>query len=122
MKITIDIPEDLANELMQLYTDKGIDAEQVLSNWINQDDEFVFTLINLIKNKKSRKEIKLNLTDSEWIQLIDGVSADTQLPKCCDNVASLRDIFIHLVRNGRNESNYWGHELKQKLTMMPLKL
>lgn len=47
--------------------------------------------------------MKLNLTDSEWISLLDGESDDSQLGTCCANISSLRDQFMLLVRSGRNE-------------------
>ena len=61
--------------------------------------------------------IKLTLTDSEWISLIDGNSNGSQLPVCCANVSALRDVFVRIVRNGRNNGIFvWDlDELKQKL-------
>jgi hypothetical protein len=44
----------------------------------------------------------LNLTDSEWVKLIDGNSDDSELPVCCANVSALRDALMRIVRNGRS--------------------
>lgn len=44
-------------------------------------------------------EIKVELTDSEWMDLIDG-ERPNGLSKCCPNVSNLRDQIIALVRDG----------------------
>ena len=60
---------------------------------------------------------KLDLTDSEWISLIDGDADDSQLPMCCGNVSALRDEFMQIVREGRNADIYDFrlNDLKRKL-------
>lgn len=62
--------------------------------------------------------MKITLTDSEWISLIDGDSEDSQLPRCCANISALRDELIHIIREGRNEDimDYRIQWLKDKLT------
>lgn len=64
--------------------------------------------------------MKLDLTDSEWISLIDGESDDSQLPKCCANVSSLRDVFVDIVRGGRKEdmTGFQERDLKQRLVWL----
>ena len=59
----------------------------------------------------------LQLTDSEWIQLLDGESDDSGLQSCCANISALRDVFVQIVRAGRsNELMSWVlDDLKQKL-------
>lgn len=66
---------------------------------------------------KKEKEIKLELTDAEWISLLDGTSDNSSLPTCCANISALRDELIHILRNGRNEPiRSWELDgLKQKL-------
>jgi hypothetical protein len=66
------------------------------------------------------ENIKLNLTDSEWISLVDGNSDDSSLPVCCANVSALRDVFIHIIRNGRNTDlpSWTLEDLRQKLKMV----
>lgn len=61
--------------------------------------------------------MKLDLTDSEWIQLLDGQSDDSELQACCANISALRDVFVEIVRNGRNSSlmNWTADDLKQKI-------
>lgn len=48
------------------------------------------------------KDYSLNLTNDEWVQVLDGESDDSQLPKCCANVSELRDALMRVIRNGRN--------------------
>lgn len=61
--------------------------------------------------------ITLNLTDSEWLQLLDGQSDDSELSACCANVSALRDVFFQIVREGRNEEimDWVVRDLKQKI-------
>mgnify|MGYP005997610877 CR=1 FL=1 len=63
------------------------------------------------------ENIFLNLTDSEWIGLIDGEAEDSHLPKCCSNMSELRDVLISIVRNGRNDEVpfYLINDLKRTL-------
>ena len=61
-------------------------------------------------------KIQLTLTDSEWIQLIDGESDDSQLGICCANISALRDEFVSIIRYGRHSISDWSlSDLKQKL-------
>lgn len=46
--------------------------------------------------------MKIDLTDTEWIQLIDGSSKGSKLNACCGPVSELRDEIIQIVRDGRN--------------------
>jgi len=48
------------------------------------------------------KEIRITLTDAEWISLIDCADDDSGLPICCANISALRDELIGVIRNGRN--------------------
>ena len=58
----------------------------------------------------------LQLSDAEWLQLLDGEAADSALPKCCPNVAALRDVFVMIVRNGRTRlSPFEAAELRRHL-------
>lgn len=43
--------------------------------------------------------MKLELTDEEWMQLIDGERKDG-LAKCCANISALRDVLISAARDG----------------------
>ncbi len=43
--------------------------------------------------------IKIKLTDSEWMDLIDGSRPDG-LQKCCANISALRDCIISAARDG----------------------
>lgn len=63
------------------------------------------------------KEIRLVLTDSEWISLIDGSDDHSGLPTCCANISALRFDLITIIRNGRNNplSNWEVEGLIQKL-------
>jgi hypothetical protein len=45
--------------------------------------------------------VHLDLTDSEWIRLIDGQSEDSALQSCCANISDLRDEIVQIVREGR---------------------
>ncbi len=53
------------------------------------------------------KEKKIELTDAEWIGLLDAESDDSTLPMCCGVVSELRSSIGYLARNGRifNEGN-----------------
>jgi hypothetical protein len=58
------------------------------------------------KNKKpaeqaSDRTVLLNLSDTEWVSLIDGNSYDSGLPICCANISALRDVLVSILRNGR---------------------
>lgn len=44
-------------------------------------------------------EIKIELTDREWVSLID--QEDEGLPSCCANISALRDEIINILRNGK---------------------
>ena len=44
------------------------------------------------------KEERVELTDTEWMDLIDGDRDG--LPRCCANVSALRDDIIRLARDG----------------------
>lgn len=61
--------------------------------------------------------MELNLTDSEWIRLLDGDSDDSELPRCCANISALRDELMIHVREGRNRPipDYRLRDLKQKI-------
>jgi hypothetical protein len=43
--------------------------------------------------------MKIELTDSEWMSLIDGEREDG-LQRCCANISALRDCLIGLARDG----------------------
>lgn len=62
--------------------------------------------------------MKLELTDSEWMSLIDGESDDTQLGKCCAAISELRDILVQILRDGRNRDlEKWEiRDLKRNIT------
>jgi hypothetical protein len=49
----------------------------------------------------AQRDYYITLTDSEWIQLIDGDSDDTELQTCCANISALRDTFVGILRQGR---------------------
>lgn len=59
----------------------------------------------------------IKLTDTEWILLLDGQDEDSELGSCCANISALRDVFVQLVRSGRNsERQDWElRDLKQKI-------
>lgn len=61
--------------------------------------------------------MKINLTDSEWISLLDGEIEGSQLPRCCANISALRDVFMSIVRDGRNDDiqDWQIQDLRQKL-------
>lgn len=58
----------------------------------------------------------IKLSDSEWMEILDGVEGHG-LPNCCANISALRDVFISHVRQGRNQTiRGWElTELKQKI-------
>jgi len=45
-------------------------------------------------------DAKVELTDSEWMSLIDGTRDDASLQKCCANISELRDQIITIARDG----------------------
>lgn len=61
--------------------------------------------------------MKIELTDSEWISLLDGDAEDSSLPTCCANISALRDSFVSILRNGRGRDimSWEIDALKQKL-------
>lgn len=63
------------------------------------------------------KTYKLDLTDAEWVRLIDGDCEDSALPKCCANISELRSTLISICRDGRNGEvmEYKIDRLKQHL-------
>jgi len=60
--------------------------------------------------------MKLDLTDAEWLELLDG-SEDNELASCCRNVSELRNNFVQIVREGRNEEicYVWIPQLEQSI-------
>lgn len=48
-------------------------------------------------------KVSLDLTDQEWMQLLDGDCEDSQLQACCANISALRDVLVGIVRRGRKE-------------------
>jgi hypothetical protein len=44
-------------------------------------------------------DARIDLTDSEWMSLIDG-TRDGGLQKCCANISNLRDAIIQIARDG----------------------
>lgn len=62
--------------------------------------------------------MKITLTDTEWLQLLDGEAADSELPKCCADVSNIRDVLSQVVRDGRNEEvcPYLINELEQAIS------
>ncbi len=62
------------------------------------------------------KEFLITLTDSEWMDLIDGSdNRDGNLGSCCANISALRDEIIELARNGGECYDFQLSGLKQKL-------
>ncbi len=61
--------------------------------------------------------MKIELTDSEWISLLDGNAEDSGLPICCANISALRDQLVSIVRDGRNSDimKWEIDDLKQKI-------
>lgn len=70
-----------------------------------------------MENKMREENRLLNLTDDEWVRLIDGYSEDSLLQHCCANISALRDELITMLRCGRNRSaSDWElKELRDKL-------
>ena len=62
-------------------------------------------------------EVKLELTDAEWLQLLDGENDDSELPTCCANISALRDSLMSHVRAGRNRAipSWKVREITQRL-------
>lgn len=50
--------------------------------------------------------VTLDLTDHEWMLLLDGEDPDSELGSCCANVSALRDQFVSIVRQGRKSRLY----------------
>ena len=73
--------------------------------------------LNTINHGVWGEAMKLNLTDQEWVQLIDGQSEDSELPICCANISRLRDRFVSILRGGRNNDimDFELEHLKQEL-------
>lgn len=46
----------------------------------------------------SNEDAKITLTDTEWMDLIDGDRDG--LPRCCANISALRDTLIQTARDG----------------------
>jgi hypothetical protein len=67
-------------------------------------------------NSEPVKVYKLDLTDSEWLSLLDGGDA-SELGICCANISALRDELFFIVRQGRHEElpNWTLDDLRQKL-------
>jgi hypothetical protein len=58
----------------------------------------------------------VQLTDSEWMSLIDGSEHRTgNLGKCCANVSALRDTLISLAREGGETNVFTGPNLRRHL-------
>lgn len=49
-------------------------------------------------------EIKIELTDREWVSLID--QEEDALPTCCSNISALRDEIIDILRQGKTLYNW----------------
>lgn len=62
------------------------------------------------------KEYQIQLTDSEWMDLIDGSdNRDNNLGMCCENVSALRDEIIDFARNGGHTYEFCLTTFKQTL-------
>lgn len=62
------------------------------------------------------KEYQIELTDSEWMDLIDGSeNRDNNLGICCANISALRDEIIKFARNGGRCYEFELIGLKQKI-------
>lgn len=61
-------------------------------------------------------DVKLTLTDSEWMSLIDGSDErEGNLSRCCANVSTLRDSLISVARNGGTVHAFTIERLKKYL-------
>lgn len=62
--------------------------------------------------KNTHKEVDysptpLDLTDAEWLSLIDGdPDEESELGVCCGDVSNLRDVIIQIVREGRRNVSF----------------
>ena len=59
-------------------------------------------------------DVKVELTDTEWMDLIDGERPDG-LQKCCANISVLRDWIISLARDGGQTNFITLQELRRTL-------
>lgn len=58
---------------------------------------------------------RVQLTDTEWMQLIDGNREDSSLPVCCANISALRDFVIDMARNGGEVNMFTEKQLEMTL-------
>ena len=56
--------------------------------------------------------MQLELTDSEWMSLLDGEREGLQ--RCCANVSVLRDVLMNIVRGGGEVGTFDRFQLEQK--------
>lgn len=59
--------------------------------------------------------MKVVLTDSEWMSLIDGSEDRDGLGYCCANISALRDVIIGIARQGGCIYEWEIDNLKQKI-------
>lgn len=60
------------------------------------------------------EDVKVELTDTEWMDLIDGERPDG-LQRCCANISALRDWIISLARAGGQTNFITLKELRRTL-------
>lgn len=60
------------------------------------------------------KDVEVKLTDSEWMDLIDGERSNG-LAKCCANISALRDAIINLARDGGLTNPFGLQHLRETL-------
>lgn len=53
------------------------------------------------------KTVIFDLTDAEWMSLIDGSEERDGLMVCCGNISGLRDRIISFARNARGPQYEW---------------
>jgi hypothetical protein len=60
------------------------------------------------------REIKIELSDSEWMSLIDG-DRPGGLERCCANISELRDVLISTAREGGRVHMFQVERLRMTL-------
>ena len=60
------------------------------------------------------RSLTISLTDTEWMDLIDGSRPDG-LQKCCANISSLRDCIISAARDGGEVHRFEVEQFRQTL-------
>jgi hypothetical protein len=58
--------------------------------------------------------VRLDLTDAEWMSLIDG-ERDDGLQRCCANISALRDCLIGAARSGGEVHTFEVDQLRMTL-------